>query len=301
MGFGEIIKRSWKITWRYKALWVLGLFAGVTGASSGGGSSGGGSDFGSPGSGSKGGLPSGFDSQKAMAIFERMLPVIVVATVGLVVIGLVWWILSVAARGGLVHAVNAIEEGAPFTLGAAWNAGFGRFWSLFGLGLLLSLPVLIVGLVMAAAILIPLVAPLLRGGTPGVGAAVPICGSLAIGVPLLLILGVVLGLLHELALRFVMLYGMGTVEAIRESWRAFRGRMKDTFLMWLINLGLNVAAGLVLAIPLVIILIMVIIPAVIAGAAGRWALFAAVLGVLFFVAMVGAVLLGKREAGERNF
>ena len=31
MDFGAIIKRSWQITWRYKALWVLGIFAGVSG------------------------------------------------------------------------------------------------------------------------------------------------------------------------------------------------------------------------------------------------------------------------------
>jgi hypothetical protein len=51
MGFGDIIKRAWKITWRYRALWVLGLFAGVTG-SSGGGGGGGNYNFGSLGSNS---------------------------------------------------------------------------------------------------------------------------------------------------------------------------------------------------------------------------------------------------------
>jgi hypothetical protein len=32
MNYGDIIKRSWRITWRYKALWVLGIFAGVSAA-----------------------------------------------------------------------------------------------------------------------------------------------------------------------------------------------------------------------------------------------------------------------------
>ena len=40
MDYGDIIKRSWRITWRYKALWVLGIFAGVSGCQAGGGSGG---------------------------------------------------------------------------------------------------------------------------------------------------------------------------------------------------------------------------------------------------------------------
>lgn len=283
MGFGDIIKRSWKITWRYRALWVLGLFAGVTGASSGGGSSGGG-NLGSN-SGSSGGLPSGMDLQGLRSGFERLLPLIIVVTLGIVVISLVWWILSVAARGGLVHAVNAIEQGEPLSLGAAWNAGFRRFGSLFGLGLLLALPVAVIGLLMAAVILLPIVIPLLRGDTPSAAAVVPVCGSLIIGVPVLIVLSVVIGIMQELGLRFVMLYDMRAVAAIGESWRAFRGRLKDTLLIWLINLGLNLAAGLALAIPLIIIVVALIIPSVVAGVAGKWGALAAMLAVLFVLMM----------------
>lgn len=35
MEYGSIIKRAWKITWTYRYLWVLGLFAGITGMGSG--------------------------------------------------------------------------------------------------------------------------------------------------------------------------------------------------------------------------------------------------------------------------
>ena len=45
MDFGAIIKRAWQITWRYKALWVLGVFAGVSGCQSGGSGGGGGSGW----------------------------------------------------------------------------------------------------------------------------------------------------------------------------------------------------------------------------------------------------------------
>ncbi len=260
---------------------------GVSGSSGGGGGGGGNSDFNSLGSrlGSRPNPFSGVDGRAFLRTIEALLPVIIVGTLVLIIIGIVWWILSVAARGGLVFAVNEIEEGRTMRLGGAWNAGFARFWSIFGLALLLALPVVVLLVGMGLLTFLPIAVPLMRGLRPGPAVLAPICGTLAIGVPLLIVLSIVLGLLHELALRFVMLSGHGAVHAVGESWRTFRSRFKDTSLMWLIGLGLNLAAGIVLAIPLVILTIIVIVPAVIAGVAGQWAAFAGVVAVAVFVVM----------------
>jgi hypothetical protein len=286
MGYGSIIKRAWKITWRYRALWVLGLFAGVSG-SSGGGSGGGNYNFNSlnSGSGSNSNPFASVDGRAFLRTLESLLPVIVVGTLLLIVIGIAWWILSVAARGGLVFAVNEIEDGRPMRLGAAWNAGFARFWSIFGVAFILALPVFVLMMVVLLLIFVPVMVPLLRGDSPGPGVLAPICGTLIIGVPLLIVMSLVLSLLSELALRYVMLSGHGAMSAIGESWRAFRSRFKDTALMWLIGMGLNMAAGFALAIPLVILTIVAIVPAVIAGAVGKWAVAIATGAVAFLLIM----------------
>ena len=287
MGYGAIIKRAWQITWRYRALWVLGLFAGVSGSS--GGSGGGGNyNFNSldSRSGSSSNPFAGVDSSAFLRTIQSLLPVIIVGTLLLIVIGIAWWILSVAARGGLVFAVNEIEDGRPMRLGSAWNAGFARFWSIFGLSVLLALPVFVLLMLILLFIFVPILLPLMRGGQPGPGVLVPICGTLVIGVPLLIVLSLVLSLLNELALRFVMLSGHGAVHAVGESWRAFRSRFKDTSLMWLIGVGLNMAAGFALAIPLVILTLVAIVPAVIAGVLGKWAVAIATGGVAFLVIML---------------
>jgi hypothetical protein len=39
MNIGEVLSRAWKITWKYKVLWIFGILAGCA---SGGGSGGGG-------------------------------------------------------------------------------------------------------------------------------------------------------------------------------------------------------------------------------------------------------------------
>ena len=283
MGFGAIIKRAWTITWRYRALWVLGLFAGVAGSSGGGSFN---SNF---NSGSTNDFTDTFSSGGSAA-FEsamlRFLPLIVVVVLLLVVISIVWWILSVAAKGGLVFAVNEIEEGRPALLGKAWNAGFARFWSIFGVSFLLALPALVVGLVLGLLIVLPILVPLMRGGEPGLASFLPMCGVLILAVPVIIVLSILLSLLNELSVRYVMLSGKGAVAAIGESWRAFRSRFKDTMLMWLIAWGLNIAASLVLIIPMVIFGVIFVGPAVFAAIASKWTAFAVLMAAFVFVIML---------------
>ena len=270
MGYGEIIKRAWKITWRYRTLWVLGLFAGVAGGSSGGGSSANNNfNSGNGGSGTDS-LFRALNPSRWIEQISRIIPVLIAA--GIVILGasLVLWILRVAARGGLVQAVNAIEDGQSFTLGAAWNAGFSRFWPLLGLSILLSLPLALVALGLGLAIAIPFVLPLLRGASPVPASFAPLCGAFIIGVPLLLIGGVILGIMQELGLRSIMLDGLGVFDAAKTAWRSLRTRIKDALIMWFVNLGLNIASSIVVAIPVVIIVVALITPAIFIARSGSY-------------------------------
>jgi hypothetical protein len=288
MEFGQIIKKAWKITWRYRFLWVLGIFAGVTGAGGGGGGySGGGQNFGSGSSGSSGGSPfASGDASQALSTFQQWLPAIIAAAVIWILIGLVFWILSLAAKGGLIWAVDEIEEGRPPTLGDAWNRGFSHFWRVLGLGLLLQLPVLFAVIVLAAAIGIPIAFAIARGGDGMAAAAIlPVCGSLAIGIPVLLVMGFILGIMYVIALRRIVLDGEGVIQSAKDAWKTFRARFKDTALMWLINWGLNVVAGIVFAIPIIIITVLLVIPAVFAGVGQQWGVLVGV-GILWFVVLI---------------
>ncbi len=266
MDFGSIIKRSWTVTWRYKGLWVLGLFAGVSGCQSSGG-----------GGGSWNGGTAAEDFQRGMPDPSRLtdsigqwLPLILVATAALLMIWFVWTVLSIAARGGLITGVNEIEEGRPAAAGSLWSTGFSRFWSLLGLELLLGLPVFLTAVVMLMGVFIPLFTLIVRDGDLGASALLPICGSLGLGLPLLLVLSFVLGIMRLVAQRYVMLGHQGAATAAGNSWRFLRTRFKDTLLMWLINAGLNFVASLVVAIPAVVIGIATAIPLIAGFRAGNW-------------------------------
>jgi len=106
----------------------------------------------------------------------------------------------------------------------------------------------------------------------------PVCGSLGLGVPVLFVMSFVLGIMYLIALRYMMIGGQGVLESAGNGWRFFRARFKDTFLMWLINFGLNIAASVALAIPMVIIGIGVAIPVVAAIVGGEWTILATVIG-----------------------
>ena len=288
MKFGEIIKKAWGITWRYKALWVLGVFAGITGWAGSGGSTGSGSS--SARSASTNTFGPNFDPRSLLFEARSFIPLAVVIVSGLVLIGLAWGVLAIGARGGLVHAVNEVEEGRTPTLGAAWSAGFGRFWSLLALGLMLQLPLLLVGLAVAAAVLVPLLSALLQGGTPQPATIIaPICGGLAIGVPLLLVGSFIFGIMYVLGVRFIVLDRVGAVDAAAQGYRAFRSRFKDSALMWLINWGLNVVSGIVLAIPIVAVVVAGVIPIVIAGGNQQAGPLVAAIGLMVLVIIVIAL------------
>lgn len=264
MGYGDIIKRAWTITWRYRALWVLGLFAGVagsTGGTSGGGGSGRSFDSSDKGFGADS-LTRDINPSRWADQLVRILPILIAVAVMLVVIGIVFAILRVAARGGLVFAVNEIELGRGYTLGGAWSAGFSRFWSLLGLSIVLTLPLALIGMGLALLMVVPMLPALLRGDAPTPESFIPLCGASLIGVPLLIVGGVVLGIMHQLGDRYLMLDGVGVFDAAGAAWQTVRTRVKDALIMWFVNLGLNIAAGIVVAIPVIIIAVGLIVPAV---------------------------------------
>jgi hypothetical protein len=161
----------------------------------------------------------------------------------------------------------------------------------FGLGLLLQLPITVAALALIAMIAVPIAGPLMRGGRTDPALILgPICGGLAIGIPVLLVGGLVLGIMYITALRFIMLDGMPTVHAAGESWRMFRARFSDHALMYLVSIGLNLAAGIVLAIPIVVVSLVTIVPAAIAASSRSWGMFGGLLGVFALLAFVLGLL-----------
>lgn len=244
MDYVDILKRAWNITWKYKALWVLGLFAGV-GSSSGGGNSG----YNSGRSGSGSGSTDAFTDW----ISQNWIAFAVVAAV-LALIAIVFWILSVAAQGGLVWAANEAAEDRKPSLGRAWSVGFGKWGRTFMIGFVVGLPALVLAIILVVAIIAMVGGGAVLGSgsggdAAGAGAAAGALGGLCCLLPVFLVLivavSVVLGVVYPLALRYGVLNDITFGEAIKRGWNDLRAK-RGAFVFWLVMLLPGFAAGVVM-------------------------------------------------------
>lgn len=229
MDYGKILSRAWQITWRWKVLWIFGFLASLgSGGGGGGGSSG--VNNGSRGAGN---FPN-FD------ISPQMGGLIIGLVCLALIIGLILWVLSIIGRGALIAGVQQVEDEGQTSFGSAWRVGLSRFWTIFGIGFLAALPILIIVLVLIGV-----------GIAVAVGAGynftndVPeralgvILPALACLIPLAcvtVVLAVVLAQIQLYAERAAILEGHGWIEAFKRGWQVLKTHLGPTIIFWLIFL-----------------------------------------------------------------
>ena len=143
MNYGKIVEDSFSFAWRYKSLWIFGLFAG-----------GGGNfnfdfgtnelnqaDFGQ------------FDSWEPL--WEMIVPILA----AVLVMGLIMFILHLICSPALVDAVNKIARGGTYKFSESYSRGIDFFFRKLGLTMILIAAVL--GVVFLAVL--PIVALQLFG------------------------------------------------------------------------------------------------------------------------------------------
>lgn len=237
MDFGKVLGRAWEITWRYKVLWVLGFLAGL---------------------GQIGGAPqssynmyegdlNGF-SYKLGESTEEFFAAISVLILGvmclLFILAIVIWVVSVISRGGLIAAVQQVEEDGSTSFRQAWAAGAKKFWTLLGLSILSAIPMII--LIIAVLVVLGL------GIGVGVGlldvseaAAITtfvfvsvVCGGfLCCG---LFILAIVLEQIRIYGERAAILEDLGWIDAFKRGWQVLKENLGATIILLLIFFALGI-------------------------------------------------------------
>ncbi len=293
MDFMGILKEAWTVTWRERRLWILGLFAaGSVGVSSINW------DLGSADTSSQGpeftGMPTGAEIQKAIDEAGREIGVslgsvndwwiwIAVGVMALVVIGLVFWVLSIAARGGLIEQTREAIAERPTSVRAGWRTGW-RYWGrVFVVGLLLAIPILVFGGIASLGAVIA--GTLIIGGegavqaTAGVvaaGAVVALFGLITV------VVSVILSMVQEVAYRYAILEDRGAVDSIKTGWNDLFQR-RGVASMWLVLVVADILATI--AGGIVFVPIALIVSVIVAGA-----VFTAGTGMLWL--LVPLVLIG---------
>jgi hypothetical protein len=279
MQYGELITRSFTIMWRHRYLWLLAILGGAD-VGSGFGFSG---NLNAPFRGITPGVSPAV-SQFLQDHLGLIVTVVVFALLGV----LAWFLLSCVTTGALVRASAEHDAERPFRFGLAWRTGLGTFWSILGLRLLgLVLGLLVVALLGLLALLGFLA---YSGGQSGALALVVVVGVLL--VLALIPAAVLVGIAFILATRSVVLEQRGAVAGLGRALHLLQVRLGRVLLVWLIQVGLALAAAFVLAIPLIGVL--AVLGGLILGLAlGVGAAAAVVVGVPIGLAVLaGLVVLG---------
>jgi hypothetical protein len=237
----EIVKRAFRLTFRYPVLWIFGILIALT---SGGGSWGNGSNYNFDRSGS---------AMPQIPGIERVSPtawvgIAVLCCCVLMIVVVITILVQYVARTALYRMVDQIEEtgGKP-----TWRDGFRLGWSnrtfrLFLLELIVVLTVGIAAIIVLAVAASPLL--LLLVDSPAarwVGIGLTVALELFV-ILILLILAVALYVLGQFWSREIVLANRGIGEALAGGYRLVRDRIKDVGLMWLLLFAIGFGWILVL-------------------------------------------------------
>jgi hypothetical protein len=254
MDFGKVLGRAWEITWRWKMLWVLGFLAAL-------------------GQGGGGSYPqynysfSGDEFDRWMYTpgftFEEFFGGILALVIGLcclaALIVIALWVVSIIARGGLIAGVQQVEQEGDTSFSKAWRAGASKFWSLFGLGFLAALPIIvlvIIGIVLFSLGIFGGVSLLDINEEAGIAGLIFVtvgCGLfLCCG---MFLLTIVLEQIRIYGERAVMLEDLGWIDAFKRGWQVLVENIGATLILWLIFFALGIV---IFGITFVIMLVLMV-------------------------------------------
>jgi hypothetical protein len=255
MDYGEVLSKAWKIVWKYKVLWIFGVLASL--GQGGGGGGGGGSNGSNFSNGNNGFNPPDFrqgdfnfmppELQQGFENFSNTVSNIpwyvwVMIVLGVLVIGLVFWLLSMVGKIGLVIGTKLADEGEeklPFA------ALLSKVWPYFFKFLLLELLICAAGLVLGLVIAIPII--VVAVFTLGIG--------LICLIPMLIVVGLLVSVLINQAEVALVTDDLGVIDSIKAAWNVFRANFWSYVVMALILGVLGFIAGIIIALPFILVLL----------------------------------------------
>jgi hypothetical protein len=288
MDYGRVVRDAWDITWRYRSLWILGLFAGGAAAPHcawGGG--GGQPDTRTDPSRFSPGMPADDVSAEIASWIAANIALLATVALVLVVVGLAAFVISLIAQGGMTRAGVDALEGRPPTLGTTWAAGLRLFWRFFALWLALVL--VIIAVAVLVAIVVALFAGIAGRDAQGLGVVAVILALPLLAVGLLLAIGV--AIVVPLAQRAIALDDLGPIAGLRAGWRVARRNLGASFLVWILSIGLGLVAGLGFAIAIAVLAIPLVVIGFVLWSAVGWSAATAGFGIIAVLLVLATVVV----------
>jgi len=214
---GDIIRDSFKLAWKYKYLWLFGLFA--SGGGGGGGNFGGRID------------PSDIEAAQEWVLAALAAILLIGGAIALIVL-----VLHVISKTALIYNVYQIETGGVHSVGGGWDFGIKRFWPMLGVTLL----EIIVGMAFVTVLVVVVIVSFV------IHIAIGIL-SVLIAIPILIAGLMAIALMWTYATRFIVLETRGVIESLGEGMSLMRSQWKPSLLMLMVKIGISLAVGVGMA------------------------------------------------------
>lgn len=236
----DILKQSFRITWRYRALWIFGFLLALCG---GGGGGGGNINFPSGGGDEEdfenlGQLMAALDIDPNLiigAFIAFICLILLLAVIGIVV--------QAVTRTALMGMVYQIQGTGAITAREGWRFGWsGRTWRVFLVGLVIGIPLFILSLGLILLALSPLLLILVNQDNTSLLIISIILTVFAFLVVILILIAMsaVIAPLQELAWRQTALPQNGVIDSVKQAFGLIKRRFKDVAIIWLLLLGVGI-------------------------------------------------------------
>ena len=240
MNYGEVLTRAWKIVWKFKILWIFGIFASC---GTGGGGNGGGNNFSYQYS--SGDVPP--QLEQFIGNFDR-------------IVNDMWWIfglliclmcvlvllaifLSTIGKIALIKGTLRAEEGAErMGFVELFNESTPYFWRVFGLSLLLFL---VFFLAIMLGMLVFMGAAMVTFGIAAI-CLIPLCCLL---IPVMWAVSVIL----EQAYIAIVVEERGIADGLSRGWEVAKSNWQPMLVMGVILIFGAAIIGLIIAVPIMLI------------------------------------------------
>jgi hypothetical protein len=237
MDYGEVFSKAWKIIWKYKILWLFGIFA----SCSGGGGNGGGSSInsGAQFSGNEYGYSNNLNYIEPWAVAL----IIAVVILLVIVIAVIVIAVSTVGRTGLIQGAKMADENedAQLTFSSIFNSVKPFFWRVVGLNLLIMVGYFAILLILG---LIYLFSAVLTLGLALI-CLLPLCCVL---IPVFWVLTTFV----EMANVAVVVEDLSITDGLKRGWQVFRDNLGEMIVMGLVLVLGGAIVGMLIALPMIL-------------------------------------------------